>query len=98
MLHDRLKIEGEKKREEFYKKQLEERQRREKRREEEKHREGKSRRWNTIIDMKYQKKINRDEDQLQGLSRQNKYKTSTEDNMLLEVIIFYFLFFISIYR
>ncbi|KOC59716.1 Beta-mannosidase [Habropoda laboriosa] len=71
-----------KKKEEFYKKQIEEKQIEEKQRvEKEKYREEQSKRWKTVVDMKSQKKINKeDNEKLQSLNRQN-------ENMISEIIV-----------
>ncbi|CAL7949982.1 unnamed protein product [Xylocopa violacea] len=81
-----------KKKEEFYKKQLEERQRREKKREEkEKYKEEQSKKWNNLVDIKSQKRINKEDTQmLQGLNKRNEVRTSEiiEDKMFEQNNIF----------
>nr|XP_034176960.1 beta-mannosidase isoform X1 [Osmia lignaria] len=82
----RKEIEERKKREKFYKKQVNEMQKREKQKEEEeKFREEKSKKWKNVVDMKYQKKNNKNnKETLENIQDGNKLYETMEENELLQ--------------
>lgn len=87
----RKEIEERRKREKFYKKQVNEMQRREKQKEEEeKFREEKSKKWKNVMDMKSQKKNNKNnKETLQNTQDENRLYETMEENELLQVTFFY---------